>query len=237
MPRTKETMGRKANGSGTIRKKTVIRNGKEYTYWEARYTEGIDPLTGKQKQRSVTGKTEKEVAKKLREATAQIDAGTYTAPNKMTLGQWLDIWTADYLGGVKPRTKESYLCQIKNHIRPELGAIRLNALDPHTVQRFYNRLGQEKDDKPGLSPKSVKIVHGVLHKALEQAVALGYMSSNPAGKCTLPKVVRKELNPLDDAAITRFMETIKGHRFELVFLVTLFTGMRQGKSWASLGTA
>lgn len=229
MPRKKVEKGRNANGNGTIRKKTVIKNGKEYTYWEARYTEGYDPGTGKQIQRSITGKTQKEVAQRLKAATAAIDAGTYTAPNKMTMGQWLDIWTADYLGGVKPRTVESYLCQIKNHIRPELGAIRLDALNPHTVQRFYNSLGEGTESRPGLSPKSIKIVHGVLHKAMEQAVALGYLQSNPADKCTLPKVVRKELNPLDETEITRFMDAIKGHRFELVFLVTLFTGMRQGE--------
>ncbi len=40
--------GKAASGAGTIRKKTVIRNGKEYTYWEARYTIGFDPGTGKQ---------------------------------------------------------------------------------------------------------------------------------------------------------------------------------------------
>ena len=34
---------RAAQGTGTIRKKTVTRSGKEYTYWEARYTEGVDP--------------------------------------------------------------------------------------------------------------------------------------------------------------------------------------------------
>lgn len=42
-------MARKAaSGTGTIRKKTVTRGGKEYTYWEARYTTGSDPGTGKQ---------------------------------------------------------------------------------------------------------------------------------------------------------------------------------------------
>ena len=102
-------MARKAAaGTGTIRKKTVTRSGKEYTYWEARYTAGRDPGTGKQIQRSITGKTQKEVAQKLKAATASIDSGTYTAPGKMTVGQWLDIWTADYLGGVKPRTSDSY---------------------------------------------------------------------------------------------------------------------------------
>ena len=57
---------RAASGAGTIRKKTVKRKGKEYTYWEARYTEGYNPGTGKHIQRSITGKTQKEVAQMLR---------------------------------------------------------------------------------------------------------------------------------------------------------------------------
>ena len=159
---------RAAQGSGTIRKKTITRNGKDYTYWEARYTEGIDPGTGKQIQRSITGKTQKEVAQKLKAVTTSIDMGTYIAPNKMTVGQWLDIWSAEYLGGVKPKTAESYDCQIRNHIKPALSAIKLEALSAPTIQRFYNRLHQPKEEGgSGLSAKSVDIVHGVLHKALQ----------------------------------------------------------------------
>ena len=61
-----------AAGSGTIRKKTVTKNGKQYTYWEARYSVGRDPGTGKQIQRSITGKTQKEVSQKLKAATTSI---------------------------------------------------------------------------------------------------------------------------------------------------------------------
>ena len=76
-----------AKGMGTIRKKVVRRGNKEYTYFEARYTEGYDPGTGKQSQRSITGKTQKEVAQRLKAATTAIDEGTYTAPSKMTVTQ------------------------------------------------------------------------------------------------------------------------------------------------------
>ena len=65
MPRGKKS-GRAASGDGSIRKKIVKKNGKEYTYWEGRYTCGFDPKTGKQKQRSISGKTQAEVAQKLR---------------------------------------------------------------------------------------------------------------------------------------------------------------------------
>lgn len=56
MPRKNESK-RGVNGAGSIRKITSTRNGKEYTYWQARYTAGYDPGTGKQIQRSITGKT------------------------------------------------------------------------------------------------------------------------------------------------------------------------------------
>lgn len=223
-------MARKsAAGTGTIRKKTVTRNGKEYTFWEARYTAGTDPGTGKQIQRSISGKTQKEVAKKLKEVTASLDAGTYIAPSKLTVGEWLDIWARDYLGGVKPFTVASYTATIKNHIKPAMGAIRLEALNAHTIQSFYNGLSKPNSDRPALSPKTVQNVHGVLHKALKQAMLIGYIRSNPTDACTLPRIEKKQIKPLDEEQSRRFLEAIRGHRLEDLFTVTLFTGMREGE--------
>jgi len=140
MPRGKKS-GRAAAGDGSIRKKIVKKkNGKEYTYWEARYTCGFDPETGKQKQHSISGKTQAEVAQKLREITAEIGRGAFQEACKLTVGEWLDTWELDYLNGIKPRTLEAYCCLIKIHIRPELGGIRLEALNAHTIQHFYNDL-------------------------------------------------------------------------------------------------
>ena len=223
-------MARKAAaGTGTIRKKTVTRNGKEYSFWEARYTAGYDPGTGKQIQRSITGKTQKEVAKKLKEATAAIDAGTYTAPSKMTVGQWLDIWQEEYLGAVKHSTQISYRATIKNHLKPNLGAIRLEALVPHQVQGFYNSLSKPVEGEKQTSAKTIKNIHGVLHRALQQAVMNGYIRSNPCDACVLPKVTKKEIRPLDEDQIGAFLKAIKGHRFEDLYTTTIFTGMREGE--------
>ena len=213
---------RNAQGGGTIRQRSDGR-------WEARFTVGRDPGTGKQIQRSVYGSTQKEVRQKLSQAIAAVDEGTYQAPSKMTVGQWLDIWAAEYLGGVKPKTVESYNCQIKNHIKPAMAAIKLDTLDAHTVQKFYNRLSAEKDGKPGLSPKSVQIVHGVLHKALQQAVEIGYIRFNPADACKLPRAEKPEIKPLDNDAMASFIKAIQGHRFETIYLTMLFTGMRRGE--------
>ncbi|MCD8381894.1 MAG: hypothetical protein LUC30_03105 [Clostridiales bacterium] len=80
-----------ASGSGTIRKKTVTRNGKQYQFWEARYTAGTDPGTGKQIQRSITGKTQKEVREKLQAVSVEISRGDYLQPSKITLARWVEI--------------------------------------------------------------------------------------------------------------------------------------------------
>ena len=221
---------RAASGAGTIRKKTVKRKGKEYTYWEARYTEGYDSGTGKQIQRSITGKTQKEVAQKLRELTSAIDAGTYKEPCKMTVREWLNIWTSTYLNSVKPRTIEIYKSDIRLYINPALGSIRLEGLSTHIIQSFYNGLTENrKDGKKALSAKTVKNIHGVLHHALKQAVANGLIRSNPADACTLPRIEKKELKPLDENEIALFLKAIHGHRFESIFLTTLFTGLREGE--------
>lgn len=221
-------MARKAAaGTGNIRKKTKTVNGKIYTWWEARYTAGYDPGTGKQIQRSISGKTQKEVAKKLKEATASLDAGTYIAPNKMTVAEWLDIWETEYLGGIKPATVCAYKATIKNHLKPNLGAIRLDALNAHTIQGLYNKLAAEDS---GLSAKTVKNIHGVLHKALQQAVLNEYLRTNPANACTLPRWEKKQIQPLDENQITAFLQAIRGHQFENLFIVTLFTGMRKAEA-------
>lgn len=222
-------MARSASGSGTIRKKSKVVNGKTYTWWEARYTVGTNPGTGKQIQKSVSGKTQKEVAQKLKAATAAIDAGTYTEPSKMTVGEWLDIWAEQYLGNVKVLTVSAYKTTIRLHIKPHIGSVRLDKLNAHTVQRLYNGLGEASSDGEQLSPKTIKNVHGVLHRALQQAVANGYIKFNPADACVLPRVEKKELMPLDEVDTTRFLEAIQGHQMEILFTVTLFTGMREGE--------
>lgn len=218
-----------AAGCGNIRKKIVKRNGKEYPYWEARYTVGFDPGTGKQIQKSVTGKSQKEVAQKLKELTAALDAGTYIAPSKMTVAQWLDTWQAEYLANVKPSTVSSYEATIRNHLKPGIGAIRLDALTTHDIQEFYNSLRTPTENRKALSAKTIKNIHGILHHALQQAILNNYIRTNPANACVLPKVSKKKVKPMNEHQIADFLKAIKGHKYENLFLVALFTGIREGE--------
>ena len=219
-----------ANDAGSIRKITTTHNGKEYTYWQGRYTEGYDACTGKQIQRSITGKTQKEVAQKLRQITAEIDAKTYVAPCKLSVAEWMAVWAQDYLVGIKASTAYLYKRTIELYIEPHLDHIRLDALNAHTVQRFYNELAKpSKPDAAPLSAKSIKNIHGVLHKALQQAVLLNYIRYNPTTACVLPKIVKKEIHPLTDQQTAQLLNLLKGSRYEIPLTVDLFTGLREGE--------
>ena len=98
---------------------------------EGRYTVGYDPKTGKQRQKSITGKSKNEVAQKLRQVVVELDQGTYQEPCQLLMSEWLDIWLECYTSHLKPRALESYQCQVRNHIRPELGNVRLCDLHTH----------------------------------------------------------------------------------------------------------
>jgi len=220
MPKRKNS--RNASGSGSIRQR------KDGT-WEGRYSAGTNPGTGKPIRKSVYGATQREVVVKLDAIKTGVADGTYVEPSKLTVSQWLDIWATEYLGDVKPNTASIYKSSCRIHLIPALGKVKLSVLSTHTIQTLYNRLQRGADDKQGLSSKTIKNIHGVLHKALQQAVELGYIRFNPSDACKLPRTEKKEAQPLDDDAIMAFLDAIQGHRWEALYLVTLFTGMRQGE--------
>ena len=237
-------MVRRAKGTGNIRKRTVTRNGKEYTFWEAAVTTGYDPGTGQQIRKTYTGKTQKEVREKMQAAAVAVQDGDFFEPSKITLGGWFDIWFKDYCSDKKYLTVKQYKSMTETHIRPALGAVKLCKLTPPMIQGFYNELQRtgrtikEKDPETGkattrqepLSAKTVKNIHGIMSKALSTAVDVGYIKNNPTERVTLPRVDKKEINPLTDAQVKAFMKACTGHDYERVYKLILFTGLREGEA-------
>ena len=218
MSKPNRKTNRAPQGAGGICKRSDGR-------WQGTYTTGTNPGTGKPMKKYVYASTEKECVKKLKALQAAVDNGTFIEPSRLTVGQWLKIWAAEYLGGVKGSTEYSYKKHINNHITPALGAVKLQKLKPHAVQAFYNDLQREK----GLSPKTIKNLHGVLHSALKQAVTVGYIRQNPADNAKLPRVEKAEVQTLTEDFLPLFLEAITDHDFEAIYFTTLFTGLRQGE--------
>lgn len=212
-----DNMARGAQGNGTIRQR---KDGR----WEARVTVGRNPSTGKQIQKSIYGKTQAEVSRKLRELCKEVDDGIYKEPVKYTVKDWAEIWLNEYTGDLKPLTVKQYTTYINNRIVKNMGSVKLTRLDTPIIQRFYNQLTKE-----GLSPVTIKNIHSILHSMLETAVEVGYMRTNPSNVCRLPKPEKKQIKPLENADISKLLEALKGDKYESLYTVDLFTGLRQGE--------
>lgn len=206
-------MKRNAKGGGSVRQRD---NGS----WEARCV-----INGKRK--SFYGDRQADVLKAMRAAQKAADDGAYFEPAKTSLSKWLDMWLEEYVRpSTKPLTYAAYKSGAKTHIKPALGRQKLASLDATQIQAFYNNLLREQ----GLHPKTIKNVHGILHKALDQALKLRYIGFNPADACTLPRIEKKEIKPLSESEIAAFLDLIReGEPLRDMFTVALFTGMRKGE--------
>ena len=230
MPRKKsESKGRAPKGQGSVKQHTYVKNGQTYTCWRARFYV-VDPDTGLKQLRELTAPTETEAVEKMNEAKIQIATGTYQFnKSKITLQEWLDEWTQEYLNSVKPYTINCYKRNIENHIKPsKISKVKLVDLTPRQIQKLYNNMTNTATGGT-LSPKTLKNIHGTLHRALQKAVDIGLIRSNPSDRADLPKVIPPEIKPLDEADIANFLSVCHESTFSDLYIVTLFCGLRQGE--------
>ena len=147
----------------------------------------LDPgPDGSRKQRSRGGfKTRKEAERAFAEFRDDIRRGTFVEPSKLTLSRFLEEeWFPGIRASVRPTTWEHYNRSFRNYVRPSIGRTLLPNLTPARLNAFYAELlesGRCNGDAstPGLSPKTVKHVHTMLHKALEDAVRWGHLAAQP----------------------------------------------------------
>lgn len=82
-----------------------------------------------------------------------------------------------------------------------------------------------------LNAKSVRNIHGVLTKALSQAVKLGYIARNPCDMVDLPRVEKTEIIPLTDKQVKAYLAATDGDvDYGNMLKVILFTGLREAEA-------
>lgn len=146
----------------------------------------------------------------------------------ITVEEWTEFWLMNYCLNLKTSTISSYDSAVKLHINRVLGKVELKKLSAEDVQLFINSLHIGIGTMP-MSPKTIKNIHGVLHKSLDIAVTHKYISDNHATHTILPKIIRPDIHAFTNNELLFFLKSIKGHSKELPFIVAVFTGMRQGE--------
>ena len=228
---------KRSNGDGSIRQR------KDGT-WEGRYTCGTNPGTGKPIRKSIYGKEKDEVAARLRAITAAIDSGTYFEPEKITVKEWFEEWFESYMSDKKPLTVKQYKSMATTHIYPAIGAVKLSKLTSAQLTKLYNQLSvngktiTHKDRKTGKvtitkepsSAKTIKNIHAIISKALDDAVDQGLLNNNVASRAKVPRVEPKEIAPLTEDQQKAFFDAIKDHEYRRLYSTIIFTGLREGEA-------
>lgn len=221
--------------------------------WRAVFDGPPDPATGQRRQTGRRGfETRREAEAFLREALAKVETGTWAQASRLTLREYLDSWLLTLR--VKPTTLSDYRQSVERYVDPRIGGLRLTGLSPEHIDGLYRELerhgkragpctvagitcrehGCIPDEHDGLSPKSVRLVHGMLHKALNDGVERGLIPRNPASLAHPPtaKQVRSS-NPRehvwDQEQLATFLEHAADDRLHALWRLALTTAGRRGE--------
>ena len=220
---------RRPSGDGMVRKRDDGR-------WEGRIVVGHkangDPIF-----RHVYAKTQKTLTEKLHQSIECYQDVELTEDSRMTLGQWLDRWLAEYKDGtIRPGTLESYRNYIENYIKPQLGGKQVSLITTQDVQRMYRRLkngGRVREDaerSKRLSDSTVRHIHTMLHGAMKAAVQAHIIPKNPTENATVPKSNYKPMQVLNEQELDTFLQAVqKDDIWRDFFYTELMTGLRRGE--------
>lgn len=213
-------MGKRGNGEGSIYPHK--RDGEKVGY-RGSYT--VHTSAGP-KRRYVSGKTRDDVRQKITKAMSDRDGGLVFDAGSLATGEYLDRWLEDSVRGtIRQSTYETYGHMASKHIIPALGRVKLKSLNPAHVRGFY----RERLDSGKCAPATVRKMHVVLQKALDQAVADGLIPRNAAKGIKLPQTKTGGILPLTREQSRVLLDAAAGDRLEALYVLALSTGMRQGE--------
>jgi integrase len=210
------------------------------------YIEDVpDPSTGRPRQVSKGGfRTRKEARDALLEAQAALRSGTFVEPSKRTVGSYLlEEWLPENQPPrLRPSSFANYTIYTRTHVVPRLGDIELQRLSPSNLSAFYRALLTDaRRDGQGLAPKTVRNIHAMLHRALRDAVRLGYLVRNVADAVTPPRGASPEMQIWTPQQLRAFLAHARHDRLYALWLLVATTGMRRaelaGLRWVDIDLA
>lgn len=205
--------------------------------WQVIIPKGRDASGKYRYDRYTVQGTKKDAEAKLAELLHQLNTGTYVAPSRVTVAEFLERWLADAVtNSVKPSTLKRNAAIVRQHLIPALGNLPLTKLSALHVQAYYNQAlasGRLDDDGNStdepLSAATIRRHHAVLHKALGQAVKWGLLARNVADLVEPPRVSRKVGRTLDAEQVGRLLDAARDTGRRALYLTAVATGLRQGE--------
>jgi len=211
---------RRSVGEGSIFKRSDGR-------WAAQYTDREG------RRRNIYGKRggvndQREVQRRLRDALVLVneDAVRYTGKQK------LKAFLKDWIEGVQSRgevagnTITAYQRAVAIFSESPLADLPLEEIRRPAVQRCFDTLSDK------YSPGTLRTRHQALRTALNYAVEMEYIPTNPASKIRLPRLETKEIKVLAPEELRQLIEVSRETPWCAAWVLMGSTGLRVGEATA-----
>ena len=167
--------------------------------------------------------------------------GALSAPTARLLREEADSWLEDARLGIvrtrsgepyKPSAIRSYEAALNNFLLPELGHLRLSALDRNRIQALIDRLIRR-----GLAPSTVGNAIAPLRVIYRRAVDRDLVAVNPTERLALPKERRRRQRVPEPRQVEALLRALPD-RQRVLWSAAVHTGLRLGElqalGWQSL---
>lgn len=169
----------------------------------------------------------------LRGIQGDFEKGYDYQSSKMLLKEYLKTWLETCETALRPKTAYDYGNILQKHALPVLGEIALKDLTITKIEKFYAKLIEA-----GIGARTIRLIHSILHRALEKAVMNGILVRNPTSNATLPRYKHAEMQVLDEMQVNELLLAASESPFEALYHLAVKTGMRQGEllglKWSDL---
>lgn len=151
--------------------------------------------------------------------------------------KYFEIYLDEWLEGYKHKIEENTYCSYKTVVTKvseyfKRKNIKLKDLKPYHIQKFYDYLYSK-----GLGGNTILHYHANIRKALDTAMKLDIILTNPADKIERPKKEKFIGDYYNLEELQLLFKKSKGDPLEIVILIASFYGLRRsevlGLKWSA----
>lgn len=197
--------------------------------WHARLTLEPGP-DGRRKRKDLYGRTRKDVLAKLDRARENLRGGIQPISahdQRITVAELVDEWLAALArpsSRVGALTQAQYRLEANTRVLPQLGGLPATQLDDGRLTEWQNVLLDA-----GYAPRSVLKARIVIGAVIMLARRKRILHANPLELVPGPQPRKPKKRAITGQEAGRFIQAVRGHRWETLILADLLTGMRRGE--------
>jgi integrase len=197
--------------------------------WRFAIIEGVDPITGKTKERTRQFKTKAEADRCYHEMCIETAAGMWRAPSDIDLVGFLRAGIeGSEAVGLRRNSAELWHRMLRLHVAPHFGTIKLEKVMPAHIQALYVKMHRRKLTGSQLA------VHKMLRKYFKLALKQGIIRVDPMNAVDGPREPdrRGSDRTISPDNLVRLFRELRGHRHADLVRFMLATQMRRGEALA-----